>query len=390
MARTTKPAVKDEKKATRSKTATPSAASRSRRPVGDERVGRLRQVLELLPEDVDGLLVTTRSNVRYLSGFTGSAGCVLITRRETRFFTDFRYQEQSRQEIGNVMPISIYKKSQFEAVQEYLAKHRNLTIGVEGALSIESFDVLLKGKKAKYKLVKGIIEMVRRQKNVSELEHLRRAFTIADKAFAKLLPYIKPGKTEIEIAARLEFLMRELGSEGPSFDSIVAAGERSACPHAQPTDRKLKAGEMVKIDFGAISGGYHSDMTRTVFLGKATPKFREVYNTVLTAQQKAVNGLKAGVECKAVDALARNHIKKAGYGESFGHGLGHSLGLDIHEAPRLSELSEDVVRVGMVFTVEPGIYLPGWGGVRIEDVYVVTDDGLERLTHTPNALLELK
>ncbi|OQA04615.1 MAG: putative peptidase [bacterium ADurb.Bin374] len=349
---------------------------------------RQQAVVEAFPAGLDAMLVTNLSNVRYLTGFTGSSGVLLLERKKSLFFTDFRYQEQSENEVGRSAEIVVFKTSSSEAVLEYLGKSRVASLGVESTMTLGTYEIFREKFNGKLITTKGIIEGVRQVKGEEELKELRKAFSISDRSFKKLLRFIKPGKRETEIAARLEYIMRMEGSEGPSFATIIASGERSSCPHAHPTDRKIKAGEMVKIDFGAIWNGYHSDMTRTVFVGKADKKFREVYGIVLEAQKRAIAGIRPGVTGFDIDKLARDHIASNGYGDHFGHGLGHSLGLDIHEMPAFSLKCNDTIKAGMVLTVEPGIYLPGWGGVRIEDVYRV-DDVPERLTATPNDLLEL-
>ncbi|HOY68256.1 MAG TPA: Xaa-Pro peptidase family protein [Candidatus Ozemobacteraceae bacterium] len=352
---------------------------------------RQQRVVDAFPAGLDALLVTNLSNVRYLTGFSGSSGVVILEKHKTVFVTDFRYQEQSTNEVGNAAQILVYqtaKASSDAVIGEHLKKSGIRTLGIESTMSLGAYEAFSKSFGGTLKTTSGLVEAVRMIKGEEEMTALRRAFEIGDKSFAKLLRYIKPGKREIEIAARLEYIMRIEGSDGPSFDSIVASGERSSCPHAHPTDRKVKAGEMVKIDFGAIWKGYHSDMTRTVFVGKADAKFREIYGTVLEAQRRAVAALRPGAVANAVDAVARDHIAAKQPGDVFGHGLGHAVGLDIHESPSLSKKCDTVLRAGMVVTVEPGIYLPGWGGVRIEDVYRI-DTELERLTNTPNDLLEL-
>ncbi len=350
---------------------------------------RQKAVVDQLPKKVDALLVTALSNVRYLAGFSGSAGALLLERGHATFFTDFRYQEQAAQEVGTAAEIVVFKTSIMEAVLERVKKHPVKTLGIEGSLRVDQREALEKEFAGKVTITAGLVEKTRQVKDADELTCLRQAFAIADKAFRRLRRYLRPGRTEREIAARLEFLMRQEGSDGPSFATIIAAGDHASCPHAQPSDRVLEKGQMVKIDFGATFRGYHSDMTRTVFLGKADKKFREIYRIVRKAQKKAIALIAPGVKCFDVDQAARAYIAKKGYGDNFGHGLGHAIGLDIHEGPAYSPKSKDTLAAGMVLTVEPGIYLPGWGGVRIEDVFVVTDQGPEKLTGTPNKLLEI-
>ncbi|MBF0545723.1 MAG: aminopeptidase P family protein [Candidatus Riflebacteria bacterium] len=361
-------------------------------PVTPKFVERQQNVLNLLPQEYDGLWITNMSNIRYLTNFSGSSGGLLLSRNEIIFFTDFRYQEQSSQEVRKNALISIYKISSAEAFVEYLKAKKLKKIAIEGCLTIEILEILKKNSEGKveFQMVKNLPEKIRRNKDKPEMEFLQKAFNIADKAFQKLLKFIRSGRKELEIAAKLEFFLSSLGSEKTSFDTIVASGERASCPHAKPTEKKVAAGEMLKIDFGAVYKGYHSDMTRTVFLGTPDEKFNKIYNTVLEAQRLAVKTLKPGVSCFDVDKVAREHIKSAGFGDYFGHGLGHSLGLDIHESPNLSTKCNEIVESGNVFTVEPGIYIPGWGGVRIEDVYVVETSDLKRLTNTTNELIVIK
>ncbi len=351
---------------------------------------RIAALRELFSENYQGLLITDLKNIRYLCGYSGSCGTLLITRKEAIFFTDFRYQEQSAAEIGDVAEIVIFKNNQIELLKDRIKKARIKALGVEKSLNIRQFLMFSEEFKKDLYPTESLVEQLRQIKDADEVKSLQKAFAIADQAFAELTRVIKPGMTENEVAAHLEFFMKMAGSEAPSFDTIIASGPNSSCPHHQPVSRKLKKGEMVKIDFGAVVDGYHSDMTRTVFLGKATAKFKEVYGIVLEAQKKAIKAIKVGAICKDVDAIARKVIADAGYGENFGHGLGHSLGLNVHEAPSLSPKCEDSIRPGVTFTVEPGIYLPGWGGVRIEDVFLVKEKGLKQLTNTPNDLLEIK
>lgn len=351
---------------------------------------RLAALRELFTENYNGMLITNLNNIRYLCGYSGSCGTLLITKKNAVFFTDFRYQEQSAREIGDAAEIVIFKNNQIEMMQKYLKKLRVKALGVEKSLNLRQFLLFSEEFKMDLYPTEGLVERLRQIKDADELKSLKTAFSIADASFAELMKIIRPGMTENEVAAHLEFFMKMKGSDAPSFSTIIASGPNSACPHHHPCDRKLKKNEMVKIDFGAVCDGYHSDMTRTIFLGKATAKFKKVYATVLEAQTKAIKAIKVGAVCRDVDAVARKIITDAGYGENFGHGLGHSLGLDIHEAPSLSPKCEDEISAGMAFTVEPGIYLPEWGGIRIEDVFVVKEKGLQQLTNTPNSLLEIK
>lgn len=352
---------------------------------------RQSTVLKMAPRGVDGFLVTDLSNIRYLCGYSGSAGMLLLRKNGAVFFTDFRYQEQSATEVGDNAKIRVVKdKTLLKELVNYLSKSRSKSLMIENSLKLSCYKSLKDLFKGTVRIAKGFVEDARKVKDETEFASLKKAFSIADAAFAELIPHIKPRISEIEIAARLEFIMRMKGSEGPSFPTIVAAGKRSACPHAQPTENKLRSGEMVKIDFGATVNGYHSDMTRTVFLGSATEKFKKVYEIVLRAQTAAIKGIKPGASCREIDKLARDLISKEGYKDNFGHGLGHSLGLDIHESPSFSTKSDDNLETDMILTVEPGIYIPDWGGIRVEDVYRVTTEKPERFTSTPNSLLEIR
>lgn len=352
-------------------------------------IERIQKLRNSFTDDYQAILITNPRNIRYLCGFSGSSGCVLITPEKAVFFTDFRYQEQSAQQVGKTARIVVFKKTLISSLQRELKKLKVTRLGVEKSMSLQIFLAYADELKIEMVPVGGLVEELRQVKDADELACLKKAFSIADAAFADLMKVIKPGMRETEVAAHLEFYMKMRGSEMPSFDTIIASGPNASKPHAQPGSRKIKVGEMVKIDFGAVFGGYHSDMTRTIFMGKATAKFKKVYNTVLKAQSDAIKALKAGVVCRKVDAVARKVISDAGYGEYFGHGLGHSLGLDVHESPALNKKCGEKAMPGMLFTVEPGIYLPGWGGVRIEDTFMVKSDGLLRLTLTPNKLLEL-
>ena len=240
-----------------------------------------------------------------------------------------------------------------------------------------------------WRMLGDALSSFRKIKSPEELDRMERAERIGDEAFSYILNELKPGVTELQIAAKLEYFMRSHGAEGTSFDTIVASGYHSAMPHAVPTEKPLENGDFVTMDFGCRYQGYCSDMTRTVVIGKADPRQKEIYQIVLEAQQAALEGLRPGMTGTEGDRLARDVIEKAGYGEYFGHGLGHSVGLEIHEKPALSTRDETVLLPGMIETVEPGIYIPGFGGVRIEDMVVLTETGIRNLTTSPKELIEL-
>ncbi|MDR3349246.1 MAG: aminopeptidase P family protein [Acidaminococcales bacterium] len=348
----------------------------------------LAKAVNLLDErQLDCLVVTNLRNVRYLSGFSGSAGILLISRGKNLLYTDFRYKEQAGHQTEG-FAVKLYDGDIFEALGVEMSEYR--TVGFEEKhITVENFERMKKSVAGKSWFALNLDDL-RMIKDSDEIGMIETAANIADKAFAQLLPQLCVGMAEIEAAARLEFYMRQLGADGTSFSTIVASGARSSLPHGQPTEKRLAAGDFITFDFGAIYKGYCSDITRTVILGKADNRQRLIYNIVLSAQLAALSALKPGIACSAVDGEARTAIKEAGYGEYFGHSTGHSIGLAIHEDPRLSKVCHAILRAGMVVTVEPGIYIPSWGGVRIEDIAVITDSGARVLTATGKELLELE
>lgn len=354
---------------------------------------RVRKLQEVLArEGLEALLVTDPANRRYLTGFTGSAGCVAVTADRAVLFVDFRYVTQAEEQASGVEVIQ-HGDSAIRSVGDELRKagisrlgfeQRHVTYGSYLKFADEVGDGI--------SLVPtdGLIERLRYVKDESELAVLRKAVEIADAAFEHILTVLRPGLTEREVAIELEMHMRRLGAKGSSFDIIVASGERSALPHGVASDRVIGKNEFVKMDFGALFDGYCSDLTRTVVIGEPSDKHREIYDIVLEAQRNAIAGIRAGITGREGDALARDVIAARGYGDRFGHGTGHSVGLDIHESPRLSRLDESVLEPGMVLTVEPGIYLPGFGGVRIEDIVVVREGGCEVLTRARKDLIAIE
>lgn len=347
-----------------------------------ERLRRLRE--KLAERKIDGLLVTGAVNRRYLSGFTGTSGYLLITREAAVLFSDSRYRTQAPMQAPDFVFVEHGPKPE-EAIRD-----KALELGIR-KLAFEDHDLTVAGFRKMSEALSGIelvpagklVEAVRMVKDESELAVLKEACAIADRAFEHLLGVLKPGMTEKEAALELEFFMRREGAAGTSFDTIVASGERSAMPHGTASDRKIGPGELVTFDFGAFYQGYCSDLTRTVVLGPASDRHREIYGIVLEAQQAALDGIRPGMTGREADRIARSVIEKYGYGEYFGHGTGHGIGLEIHEEPRLSMGGEVMLVPGMTVTVEPGIYIPGFGGVRIEDDIVITENGAELLTHAP-------
>ena len=352
-----------------------------------ERISKLRK---RCTNNYEAVVITNLNNVRYLCGYTGSNGVLLVTKKEAFFFTDFRYQEQSQKEINGCAEIIIVKNGEDKALFEKINSMGIKALGFEKSIEVGRFLQFVDSfKTGKLIPTENLVEELRQYKDKDEVKSLQMAFNIADRALEALIGEMHLGMTEIEVAAILELNMRILGSEKPSFDTIVASGPNASCPHHQPTNRMIKKGEMLKIDFGATYNGYHSDMTRTFFIGKASAKFKKIYSIVAEAQTKAIEAIKIGEDCKNIDAIARKVITDAGYAKNFGHGLGHSFGLEIHEKPAFSPLNPSKIEVGHTYTVEPGIYIPEWGGIRIEDSFFIDKKGLLRFTNFPNNLIEL-
>jgi len=343
------------------------------------RLAKLRRALA--EEGLDALLVSGPENRRYLSGFTGSTGVLLISADAAFLATDFRYIEQAEKQAPAFEVIKI--EDQFvDILPAMVARAGVKKVGFESAhLSVAEYNKWQEVAQD-FELVptENLVEQIRAVKEEAEVEAIRKAVALADAAFLHILNHIQPGMTEKEVAWELESFMRTHGGEKVAFDVIVASGPNGAMPHARPSEKAIREGEPIVMDLGVQLGGYNSDLTRTIYLGKPDEKFKEIYELVLRAQLRAESGAKPGMQAKEVDALARELIAEAGYGQNFGHGLGHGVGLAVHELPRLNKTSEEVLKPGMVFTVEPGIYLPGWGGVRIEDIVLMTDDGAQVLT----------
>lgn len=338
----------------------------------------------LSQENVDAFLVMRPENRFYLSGFTGSAGALVITPREVYFLADFRYVEQARSQCRHCQVV-MFKDSLHEILAENLPRWGVARLGCEGDfLSYKQFATLqekLEG--IVVTPLSGLVEEQRQVKDAGEIEILAQAAALADRAFEHITGYLKPGITEREVALELEFFLRRLGAEKIGFETIIASGPRGALPHGVASDRVIQNGDLITMDFGCAYRGYHSDITRTVVLGLPNPRQEEIYRLVLKAQQAGLAAARAGVKACDVDRAAREIISAAGYGENFGHSTGHGVGLAVHEEPSVSGKNETVLQPGMVITVEPGIYIPGWGGVRIEDMAVVEEGGCRLLTRAP-------
>ncbi len=319
---------------------------------------------------VDGFLVTDINNVRYLTGFTGSSGFLLITNKENIFVTDFRYKERSEREISG-WRIAIQKSGKTQAVLRMARKLGIRRLGFETSVAYEFFKGL-SGKGFSLKPLGAIVEKLRAIKNAGEIRLITEAARRAEAAFMEVKPYIKIGARERKIAMMLEERLKKKGCNRIPFDIIVASGRNSAMPHARSSEKKLTAGDLVVIDWGGEAGGYFSDMTRTLLMkGDNLEKKKEIYRTVLEANKKAVSAVKPSVSAKEIDNSARCVIKKAGYGDFFGHGAGHGVGLQVHELPNITRKTRGLIKENMVFTIEPGIYIPDVGGVRIEDMVAV-------------------
>ncbi|SEH61866.1 Xaa-Pro aminopeptidase [Halobacillus karajensis] len=340
-------------------------------------------------EELDGLLIMSPKNRRYVSGFVGSAGALLVTTKEAVLITDFRYTEQAAEQAKE-FDIVEHKTPMPQAVAEKASELGLERIGFEkDHVTYTLFEQYKEVLKAELVPTSGMVEKLRLIKTDEEISILKDAVKIADDAFEHILGYIKPGVKEIDVSNELEFFMRKQGATSSSFDIIVASGYRSALPHGVASGKEIQSGELVTLDFGALYKGYCSDITRTVAVGEINDELKNIYSTVLQAQLKGMEGIKEGITGKEADALTRDYIKDKGYGEYFGHSTGHGIGLDVHEGPGLSFRSDVTLQEGMVVTVEPGIYIPEVGGCRIEDDTIVTKTGNERLSKSTKELITL-
>jgi Xaa-Pro aminopeptidase len=353
------------------------------------RQAALRVALE--GEGLDALLVTHLPNIRYLTGFSGSAALLLVGPTATTLITDFRYAVQAPTEAGAAAEVEVDQKSVWERLGRLLAAAPVGALGIE-AMALTVRDAQRVGELTRGKVVPTaeLVERLRAVKSPEEVEAIRAAAALAQAALAEVLPGVRPGQTEREVAAALESALRRGGSEWHPFPTIVASGARAALPHARTSARPIGAGEWLLLDFGAQVDGYCADLTRTVIVGgRADERQRTIYELVRTAQRRALEHLRAGMTGREGDALAREVIAARGFGDAFGHSLGHGLGLEVHEAPRLAATAEEVLPLHAVVTVEPGVYLPGWGGVRLEDDVHLGPDGAEVLSDGLTELVEL-
>lgn len=354
-----------------------------------ERQAALRRLLEA--EGLDGLLVTHLPNIRYLTGFTGSAALLLLRDDATILVSDFRYASQAPAEVGTAAVVEIDQRSVWDRLGRVLSGGPGGSLGIESqSLSVRDAERLSGLTKARVVPTTDLVERLRAIKSPEEVSAIRAAAELAQEALAEVLPGIRAGQTEIEVGAALEAALRQRGSEWHPFPTIVASGPRSALPHARTSRRRIAPGELLLVDFGAQVDGYCADLTRTMVVGaRADERQRAVYELVQTAQRRAIDHLRAGMPAREGDALAREVIVTRGFGEAFGHSLGHGLGLEVHEAPRLAPNSEAPLPPHAVVTVEPGVYFPGWGGVRLEDDVYLGPEGAERLSDGRTDLVEL-
>lgn len=356
----------------------------------NERLSKLRQ--SMTAKRLDSMLITDLSNVFYLSGFTGSTATMVITHSDAFILVDSRYSIQARDECKQVTVKDFAIVTAIVAAANLINELKPKSVGYEaGNVTVTAFKEIDKAieRGITRRATTGIVEKLRTIKDSHEIEMIRKACAATDTAFKAILEEIKPGMTEKEVALQLEYFLQKFSGGTLAFTTIVATGPHSAWPHAKPGQAVVEKGHNLKMDFGARYGNYCADITRTVSIGKPGEKMREIYQIVKDAQLKAIDAIAPGKLGKEIDAVGRDYITEKGYGDNFGHGLGHMLGIVVHDGLGFSKTSETVLEPGMVLTVEPGIYIEGWGGVRIEDDVLVTDTGVEVITKAPKDLISL-
>jgi len=352
------------------------------------RIEAVRQGLAELR--LQGLLVTSLPNIHYLTGFTGSNALLLMFPDRNLFFTDRRYTTQSSEEV-NGAKVFIASGSLVDAVSKNLPRRRRMRIGIESdSFTVAAYKHLKRtARGALFTSTDGIVERIRVRKDEHEISKIKRAAHITDRVFSKILTILSPGVRELEVAAEIAYWHRRLGAESDAFEPIVASGPRGALPHARASSRKIAKGDLVTIDMGCSADGYHSDLTRTVSVGKPSTEMRKIYGIVLDAQSRSLDAAREGLRASVLDEVARSTIRRGGYGKFFCHSLGHGLGMEVHELPRISSKSKDVLQSGSVVTIEPGIYIPRKGGVRIEDDIIIRNTHSEVLSTVPRDLVIL-
>ena len=352
------------------------------------RIDKLNRILDEL--NVDGIYLTDLFNLRYFTGFTGTTGIALATKEGKYFFSDFRYRSQAAKQVEPMgFEFVEVSRGSIKLVGEFIEKLGLKKIGFEDKnMTFSEYQIIKELFKAELVPVGEKLIFERMVKDEKEIATIKKAIEISDVAFNEVLKIIKEGVSEKEIAAYMEYIQRKLGAENRSFNTIIASGYRSALPHGVASDKKIEKDEFITMDFGAYYDGYVSDMTRTIYYGNnITDRHKEIYNTVLEAQLLGIKTIKEGIRSDEVDSVVRNFFKEKGLAEAFGHGLGHGIGLDIHELPYLSAVTQIPLKENMAVTVEPGLYFDGWGGVRIEDDVLVTKNGCEVLNKSPKELI---
>lgn len=368
------------------------------------KIRRKNLAKHILEAGKEAVLISTPSNLYYYTGFTGGDGMFFMNCAKMKesakgndvvdyqgyLITDSRYYEQVERECPDVVLVRLEKSGYSEIVKQILSNGLCRIVAVEAEMKLAHYLKLQETcKNISFEMADATIMQSRMVKDAEELQQIAQAEAIGDAAFSYILDVIKPGMTEREIGLELEFFMKRQGASKLSFDTIIASGSNSSMPHAQVTDRRIEKGDFITMDFGCVYQGYCSDMTRTIAVGEPTQDMKKIYQIVLEANQRAMEGIQEGIICNVIDALARDYIKEQGYGGYFGHGLGHGVGLDIHEEPRFSPKCDVVMQENMVITNEPGIYLPGQFGVRIEDLIVVKKDGYQKLSNSDTKLIIL-
>ncbi len=349
----------------------------------ENRLNRLYKSLK--QEKISAFLVSNLTNIKYLTGFSGSYGLLFVKNGDAYLYVDSRYYERAGKEAKGVKVCLLDEKWFLE-----ILKFRIKNLGFEAESVHYSIYNEWQKKFPAIKLIptNSIVERIRMIKEIEEIRSIKASIRFTDELISSLK--IKTGVSEMDLCRDIEYKMRNIYGSNPSFNTIVAFGKNSSMPHAIPSKKNLKSNQIVLIDMGMVCNGYSSDLTRTFFVGKITEKFRRVYNIVLDAQKVAIDNIKPGIPIKDIDLAARNYIKDNGFGKYFGHSLGHGVGLEVHEAPRINWKSENRLKEGMIFSIEPGIYISGWGGVRIEDVVLVTKTGCEVLSKAPKTLEEIQ
>lgn len=347
---------------------------------------KLRQVMN--QKGLDAVVILSPYNCRYLSGFTGTSGSLLITQDDSQLITDFRYIQQANDQAKDFEVIN-QEGPMLAKINELIEQGKYKKVGVEADLITYNNYQSLNTENVELSSIEGVIETIRMIKDEFEIKQIQKAADIVDETYEHILKWIKPGMTENEVNNEMEMFMRSKGATCSSFDTIVASGHRGALPHGVASNKVIEHGDMITLDYGALYEGYVSDVTRTFAIGEPKKEMKKIYNIVLEAQLAALEQIKPGMTGKEADSIARDIIKGYGYGDAFGHSLGHGIGLEVHEGPGLSQKSDIVLEENMCITLEPGIYIDGLGGVRIEDDVLVTKNGLQRFTKTSKDLIIL-